>query len=361
MKIDKKSAKPAVLCAAAALLSIFSLFIIAFLAEAESIKDILLITPSRIGAAGINVNIIEEFTETDFLMTYEIKSSDRISLDYADFPVTIIATNSSYQRIKKYSVIEGSFFSKQAWTGKQKHAVLNKTAAYAIFGSANITGNFFKIRNESWLITGVIDDRDDDTSRIYIPSSFTGGNADNFLALLSASTGYDETFIINSLKKLGIHGTSYDFINLDTQRNYLYERARVIVLFLFSFILIIFMLIMINKFRRAFNELKTELNNHYIAQVFKLKKKILFKPVLPGFLFILSPILVLMMLLRAVSIILPWQDITSLKGKREIFFPYIDILYNYETISFFMFIFSLILLVFTVIVFIRRYHAIFKF
>ena len=361
MKTDKISLKPVVLCAMVLFLSVLALIITAFLAESKSIKNTLLITPSQIGIPGINISRIEEFTETDFLLTYEIKSQDRISLDYADFPVTVIAANSCYQQIKKYSMIEGAFFPKQSWTGKQKHAVLNEAAANAVFGSGNITGSLFKLRGETWLVTGVINDRDNDTSRVYIPSSITGGSANSFLALLSVSAGYDETLIINSLKKLGIHGTSYDFINLDTQRNCLFERAYIIFLFILCFVLIFIMLVFINKFIHAFLLLKKELNNHYFAQVFKRNIKVILKPVWLGFPLLLSPILALTLLLRAVSVILPWQDIVSLKGKREIFYPYVDTLYNFDAVSFFIFIFSLIFLTFSVILFIRRYHAIFKF
>lgn len=360
MKIDNNGAKLTLLCAAVFTLSVTALFFIAFLAENKSIKNLLLITSPHNGFAGVNIDSIEEFTQTDFLITYEIKSPDRISLLYDDYLVTVIATNSCYKQIKKHNMIEGSFFTGQAWTEKQKHAVLNETAALEIFGSVNIIGRLFKMKNETWLVSGVINDKDEN-SRIYIPSSITGGSVNNFLVLLSVFTGYDETYIKDSLKSLGIYGTSYDFINLDNQRNYLYERVYIILLFLSSLIFIFLMFIFINKFVKAFSVLKTELSSYYIDQVFRQIKKIILRPVWFGFLLLLSPVIALWLFLKAVSIVLPWQDIISLKDKREVFYPYIEILYNFETASFFVFIFSLIFLTFSVILLIRRYYAIFKF
>lgn len=354
------SGKPALLCAIALLLSVAALFSTAVVSDVKSPGNLLLVTPSGISSPGISVERIEEFTESYFLVTYEMLSSERVSLAYADFPVTTAAVNSCYARILDLRMTEGSFFSKQAWTGRQRHAVLNETAAFSIFGSKKISGNQIKIQGATWLITGVINDGDDDTSRVYIPSSIAGGQVNSFLVLMSASSGIDETFIKNSMKSLGVHETSFDFINLDTQISYLYERAYVIILFLSGFILIFLLFIFINKFIRAISVFKTELTNHYAAHILKENKNIIAKPALLGVTLLICPSLAVLMFTRAVSIFLPWQDIVSLKGKQDAFYPYIDKLYDYETVSVLLFIFSLIFLCINVIVFIRRNYELLK-
>ena len=367
MKIDSPSAKPVELSTAKAvyavvfMLTVTGLFVIAFLADMNSIKNLLLVTPSQAGSPAVNVNKIEEFTESDFLITYEIQSSEKVSLAYNSFPVTVSATNSCYPQILRLELIEGSFFSRQAWTGRQRHAVLNEKAAFTIFGSNRITGSQLKIKGEIWIVTGVIKDGDEDKSRIYIPSSVTGGQVNCFIVLMSASSGFDEPFIIDSMKNLGVHRTSFDFINLDTQRDFLYERAYVSVFLLSGFIFILLMLILIKKFAFAFSVLKTKLKKSYITQILSENRIIIIKPVMIGFLLLLCPFLSLYMFLRTVSVILPWRDIISLKNRQDFFTIYIDRLYDFGTASGLLFIFFLIFLCITVIVIIRRNYEIFKF
>ncbi|MCL2214652.1 MAG: ABC transporter permease [Treponema sp.] len=351
MKISFLSAKLNIFCAAVFLLTVLALFAIAFLAHNGGKRNLLLVTSSQTGSHGINVNRIEEFTESDFLLTYEILSTEKVSLSYADFSVTLVRTNSCYPQIINYSLSEGAFFSKQAWTGAQRHAVLNETAANSIFGSVKIAGSQFKIRGETWIVTGVIDDGDKKSNRVYVPSSMADGYAYNFLVL---TAGFDETLIKNSMKNLGIHDTNYDFFTLDTIINLLFERPQIMLYFLFCFIFIYIFIILTEKLKIAAAEFKSKLNKHYFKQLFLENQKTAFKPVWLASLLVLCPILTLFLLLHSVSIILPWQDIASLKGKQELFFPLVERLYNFNQASGFLFVFSLIFLCFSVIVFIRR-------
>lgn len=354
MKINFPCAKLNIFCAAVFLLSVLALFTAAFLAGKDGKRNLLFVTPSQIGTHGIDVNRIEEFIETGFLITYEILSTERISLAYADFTVTLVRTNSCYPQIIKRGLSEGAFFSKQAWTGSQRHAVLNETAAFSIFGGVNITGRQFKIRGDTWIVTGVIDDGDKDASRVYVPSSIAGGNADNFLVLMSESAGLNETFIKNSLKSIGVHDTNYDFFAFDTRLNLFFERPQVVLCVFFGILFIYILIILARRLKNAFNDFKIKLNNHYLKQIFHENRKIAFKPIWLSALILLCPALSLSLFLHTVSIILPWQDIASLKGKQDIFYPYIERLYNFDQVSGFLFIFSLIFLCFSVIVFIRR-------
>jgi hypothetical protein len=351
LKISFLSAKLNIFCAAVFLLSVLILFTIAFFAHNDKKRNLLLVTSSQTGSHGIDVNKIEEFTKSDFLLTYEILSTEKISLSYADFPVTLVRTNSCYPKIINYGISEGAFFSKQAWTGAQRHAVLNETAASVIFGSVKIAGSQFKIRGETWIVTGVIDDKDKESNRVYVPSSIAGGHAYNFLVL---TAGFDETYIKNSMKSLGIHDTNYNFFTLDTSINLLFKRPQITLCLLFCFIFIYIIVILTGKLKIAIAEFKNKLNKHYFKQLFLENRKTAFKPVWLAALLVLCPILTLFLLLHAVSIILPWQDITSLKGKQELFFPLVERLYNFNQTSGFLFIFSLIFLCFSVIVFIRR-------
>ena len=335
------------LCGIVLFLLLAALLIIAFLAKKDGRENLLLILPEGFISQQISINSIEEFIDNEFLLTYEIPSSARISLPYNDFSVTVKATNSSYPHVFGYKLTEGSFFSKQAWTGKQRHAVLNEKAAATIFGSASIAGNQFRLHNETWLVTGVINDGDDERSTIYVPSSIANTHAGEFAALMSGF--YDESYIKSNIKTLGIHVNNFEFFNLGSHTRRLFQRPLVIILLLSGVVLIFVLLIFVKKFINAFLMLKTELVNHYISDMLHKRRKVLLKPLYLAFILLLCPALALVLFLQAVSIILPWQDIPS-PVKSDLFFPLMVKIYDFELASLITFGFTVIVLaVFTVL------------
>ncbi|MDR2575920.1 MAG: ABC transporter permease [Treponema sp.] len=305
--------------------------------------DLLLVLPKEINSPRIDINKIEDFIEADFLLTYEIPSSDRVSLSNGEYPVTLIGTNSCYSRILGLSMIEGSFFSARDWEGKQRQAVLNEKAAFDIFGSSRIVGNRFKIRNEVWLVAGVINDGNEDHCRIYVPSSIREGGADALMALTSG--GIDEAYVKNSLKVLGIQEAVYNFFNFGTITNLLWERV-VIILLLFLVLLFLSLLRPLAiKCKAAFVVLKEELERRYMGQILKENRKTILKP-LPFVLGLtIFPVMALFLFLRLASICLPWQDIPSLALiSRELFYPHLERLCDYELASCLLFFVSLAIL-----------------
>jgi hypothetical protein len=112
-----------------------------------------------------------------------------------------------------YMNVEGSFFSKKAWDAKQKHAVLNETAARTLFGSYRVAGKTIKLKDGIWLVTGVLADGDDENSIMYVPSSVTGGMPKSLVLLLAPDKGISEAYAKSVLKTLNIHESNYRFIN----------------------------------------------------------------------------------------------------------------------------------------------------
>jgi len=346
--------KPLQLAGIMLFLTAAGLFITAFFAKKTGNENLLLVIPAEFRSPGIAVNRIEDFIEYEFLVTYEILSSQRINLPHIDYPVTVIETNSCYSQVFRFVIPEGSFFSPQAWSGRQRHAVLNETAAHNIFGSSRITGNQFRMQNETWIVTGVINDGDEENNRVYIPSSIKNSQAVNFLALMAPSAGYDETYLINSFKTIGIHENNFIFINLGTHINLLFERGLIILFFLSGFVFIYFLINILGSFKKSIAVFRNELNKHYLYEIFRKNPKIVFKTIWLALLVILCPVLSAFLFLRAASVILPWQDIKPLISGKDIFYPHINKLYNYEIISRFIFIFSIIMLALFVIILITR-------
>jgi len=313
-------------------------------------KDLLLVLPAEISSQKIDINKIEDFMEDEFLLTYEIPGSDRVSLSTGEYRVTLIGTNSCYSRVLGLPMIEGAFFSARDWEGKQRQAVINEKAAFDIFGSSRVVGNRFKMRNETrfdktgfdetWLVAGVIDDGNEDRCRLYVPSSIRGGGADTLLALTSG--GVDEAYVKNSLKSLGIQEAAYNFFYFGTIANHLWERAVVIILLFFVLLFLSLLRPLTLKFRAAFAVFKEELELRYPVQIIKENRKRILKPALYAIGLIIFSILVLFFLLRLASICLPWQDIPSLALiKRELFYPHLKRLCDYEFASRVLFFISL--------------------
>jgi len=292
-----------------------ALVITAFLAGKD--KDLFFVLPSGIGSPRFDVREIEAFSEKEFLLSYEIPGFEKVSLSHAEYPVTLIATNSSYPRILGFSMTEGAFFSKQAWTGKQRHAVLNEKAAFSIFGNNKIVGSRFRIRNDTWLVTGVVSDGDEDNARIYIPSSVRGGEA-GALALV----GMDEAYVKNSLKTLGIHEGNFNFIDLGAQCRLLWERAEAILLLFFALFFLSLLKPLVGGFGNACSALKRDLARLYPGEILQRHRDrgSLYRAGFFALGLALFPTLALFLLLRLASVCLPWQDIPSLASLNQGFF-----------------------------------------
>jgi len=303
-------------------------------------RDLLLILPREINSPKIDISNIEAFIEKEFLLTYEIPDSDRVSLPNGEYPVTLIGTNSCYSRVLGLPMIEGAFFSARDWDGKQRQAVLNVKAAFDIFGSSRVVGNRFKIRKEVWLVVGVINDGDDDHCRLYVPSSVRGGSVEALLALTSG--GIDETYVKNRLKTLGIQEAAYNFFNFGTITDLLWERAAIIILLFFALIFLSLLRPLVHKFKSAFAVLKEELERRYMGQILNENRKIILKPLLFALGLAILPVLALFLFLRIAFICLPWQEIPSLAFiSRGLFYPHLKRLCDYEFASRVLFFISL--------------------
>lgn len=201
--------------AALAALSLMLLAAMAFLAAkagGERYESLLLAVPVKTGGAGLDTASLEQFCEDEFLLTYEIRQEKNARAINSGNTVTVTGTNSCYQSVLGYVMTDGGFFTKAAWEAKERHAVLNETAAFRLFGSWNISGKTLRIDGETWLVTGVIRDGDEDNANIYAPSGVTGGRPQSVMALTGG--GVTATYAKNALKSLGIHDAAYEFYDL---------------------------------------------------------------------------------------------------------------------------------------------------
>ena len=327
--------KKTVIAALCLIICIASLCITAGLAG--HYKALFFALPKDLSSPKIDVFSIDDFQKDGFPLTYEITGSERISLSRGTFPVTMIGTSAGFLQIMGLQILEGSFFSSQAWSGKLRHAVFNEKAAYSIFGSVNISGNLFKIRNDTWIVTGVINDGNEEQSRIYVPSSIQGGRADALAMKVSGTL--DEIFILNHLKSLGVMDVNFSFLSMNRQIRLLWERVKVLLLGFLSLLLLSMLIPVFNLFKKSWKELKKEHDKSYITQIFKNNKKLIAVNVLPALGLVFLTVMTLIILINIASVCLPWQDIPSINRNHLAFFnPCLENIRNIEFVSRIIFI-----------------------
>jgi hypothetical protein len=306
-------------------------------------RNLMLALPKDTGSFGIDVFNIEEFNKEQFPLTYEISYVDRVSLPHADFQVTLTGTTSGYPQILGYSMVEGAFFTSQTWTGKLKHAVLNEKAAFEIFGSSSITGNRFRIRGDTWLVTGVIRDGNEDKSSIYVPSSVQAKRAGALAMKLS--NAIDETFAKNSLKAIEVREAGFEFVSFNAVISLLKERIAVLLLGFIGFFFISIFRPLIIKFQKSLKTLRGELDRSYFKEIFQNDKKLLVNNFLPALGLAVLSVLTLIIFINIISICLPWQDTPSIsRNYLTLFYPYLERIYYLELISRIIFIPSIVIL-----------------
>jgi hypothetical protein len=322
----------------------------AFVAGRTGLGGLFLAAPADIHAPEPDVQRIERFCEEQFPLSYEIPGPGKAAVFGAESAVTIIGTNSHYPRILGLPMAEGSFFSDQAGKGGRRHAVLNGKAAFDLFGTSRAAGSRLKLQGEIWIVTGIINDGEDESPRVYVPSPAGGGRAPFLLAHGDAGAGH----IRDSLKSLGIYDSGFNFFDFGAELRFLRERAAVALALLLCLLPAFLIPRAAEKWGAAFSRLRRELKRRYFSELFrsgglplKFFASILALPACAGaILFILS---------RVVSVCLFWRDLPSLGSlDRRVRFPGVAVLQACETASGILFRLFLVSLAIVLVFYLSR-------
>jgi len=140
---------------------------------------------------------IEKAEQMNLYLTYETASTHR--------DTTLLSVSHAYGRVLGYSMLSGSFFTANAQEERQKCVVLNESLARDAFGGFDIVGLTYKINGEPYLVTGVVDDKQE-RKNAYIPAQNT---AASFLAVMET-----EEQTIADLRSLGVNANRFHLVNL---------------------------------------------------------------------------------------------------------------------------------------------------
>jgi hypothetical protein len=323
--------RPLIIAALGSFLCGAGLCVPAFIAGNTGLGDLFLAVPADIHAPKIEVQKIEGFCDEHFPLSYEIPEPGKALVPGAEYPVTLTGTNSHYPRILGYSMAEGSFFSEQARKGGGRHAVLNGKAAFDLFGSSRAAGCPLKIGDEFWIVTGVINDGDDENRRVYVPAR--DGKA-AFLLTRRGAAGGSASYIRDSLKSLGVYDGGFGFFDLGAEIRFFWERAAAALMLLSCLFLSFLLPPALGQCGAAFLRLRRELKNRYLPELFRSGGLSL-----PKFLFsvLALPVCagaVLFLLLRMLAVCIPWRDLPSLGSlDRRALYPGIAVFLNCGTAS----------------------------
>jgi hypothetical protein len=175
-------------------------------------RNLLLLSPVEGGSGVLDPQKLRRVAEEEFLLTYEVRQRLQVWTAYAECPVTLIGTNSLYPALMAYPMLRGGFFTGASEKGRNREAVLNRAAAFRLFGGEAIEGRTIAMEGVPWLVTGVMDDGEEESPRMYVPAASAGEGPRSLLILLGG--GVDAAHVKNTLMPLGISETSHVFFDL---------------------------------------------------------------------------------------------------------------------------------------------------
>ena len=135
-------------------------------------NDLLYIAPKTAEMRELNGAKLEELNGDTVIISYEILSNARVGAINADYDCILIKTNYTYNYLFNNPIVNGGFFAKDAQELGRRVAVLNLTAANALFGNSNIYGKNITVNMIGYTVVGVINDGDNDKNRVYTPVNY---------------------------------------------------------------------------------------------------------------------------------------------------------------------------------------------
>ncbi|MDR2135321.1 MAG: ABC transporter permease [Treponema sp.] len=305
--------------ASGAILCCAGLCVPAFVAGRACPPDLFIAAPADIHAPAPGLQKVGRFCDEQFPLTYEIPAPGTARVLGAEYPVTVVGTNSHYPRILGLPMTAGSFFSGRAQKNGERRAVLNGKAAFDLFGASRAAGRPLKLGGETWIVTGVLHDGDDETRRIYVPAR--DGAAAALAARAAGGAAQD------SLKPLGLYG--YMFFDMGARMRFLRERAAVAFMLLSCLVPALLIPPALGRCRAAFSRPRGEIDS--LRDLFRpgpvrLSASVLAPPACAA--------AILVTLRRVAAICLRWQDLPALGSlDRRALFPGIAAFQSCETAS----------------------------
>lgn len=299
-------------------------FLVGLLMEALSVRmldseDILLITPISSNSSGINAEQLEEINGKHFLLSYEILTRENLRALNANFEVMLRKTNYVYHYMMGFKMLTGSFFTEEDQKRKQKAAVLNEAAAYAMFGSIDVCGRKVTLDQEEYIVAGVIDDRkdaydeksgEDQVYNVYIPASIS--NQDPYSFAVQLSNTITAAQVKNECKYLTVPQSGYQYIHFGNLADLVYG-----MLFIALKTALIGVLLVIygkshNEFKVYAGHIRSLHKHFYFKEILHRERNVMVKVVVAGATITLTVLLILGITFSFIEDYLIWEASASI-------------------------------------------------
>lgn len=282
--------------------------IIGYLAGLGAAKTHLAVLPNIAGSKSVLIVKAEE-TNEKIMLTYETEYNKPVSALTVNVSVSLIATNYTYPFVLEYPVISGGFFSKEAQDNGNRAAVLNKKAAFDIFGTEAANGNEIYIDMKPYIVVGVIDDGDNENLKVFIPSSAIGEKIAE--CVIVSLDGTSEEQVKNELKTSGIDETRFTFLNLALISSVISGKTRLSLIIAGMGFLIIALKILLHFFKNNITGLKELRQREYLSGLLKDKSGITLKLIVSAVLTVILLSAWFILLLNAAEMLLAVKDLTG--------------------------------------------------
>lgn len=183
-----------------------------FTAYANGLNVYLIAVPKP-GGAGVPIKELEDINGNRAVFTCENIYDKTVKALQSNHSVVLKGTNHSYPYVMNYNLTSGGFFTKEAAENKNKVAVINEKAAFAMFGTLDAAGNMIHIDLTPYAVIGVINDKDSDNTNVFIPAACFGETAGAIASNLSLDRSLTAEHVKNELKHIGVDELKYDFID----------------------------------------------------------------------------------------------------------------------------------------------------
>ena len=299
---------------ARALTAVAAAILLAALAWLSLLPDLavygnLMLVGQPIGAVGgISPATARSMRDEGLLLTYEIPSRASVQAIQSRHQVRVIGTNDAYLEITGHRLVAGGFFTNTAWNEQSRHAALNKPAAFALFGSTNIDGRTVTIHDQTWMVTGVIDDGSESLN-VYLPSSLTGGYARSLLIRTrGGQPGWSYTKSI--LAGFGIREGEYAFVNLSRVADTAGERLSLALKITFALAIALLSAKGFALVKAICSRLVEELDTRYPREILKARKAEIAKAAGMLVVLALGAAAVLNLSLRILATVFGWREVS---------------------------------------------------
>lgn len=194
---------------------LIALGILTILACRHHVPNTLLLVPQQPLSHIIDAEQLEMKNGEDYFITYEVHQTETICVLNQNHEVTLKGTNYLYPVVMKRQMVSGAFFSKAAQESNQQMVVLNKWAAFQLYGSYDITGQELTIDGALFTVAGVMDDKDKKALNLYLPQCFINSDITSLAASFEISDSTPNATVENALKPYGITSNLFQFYNMN--------------------------------------------------------------------------------------------------------------------------------------------------